>query len=409
MNTEDFEIDLRIDSTFTVDTAKSELRDLAIMTGGREAAGHGIYLDQKTIDSAFACVQASGGQLRAAIRHPSVIDMLTKGRDRVLDMPGYFSDVRVDGNKLVAGKFQFFDSFKAQNPTIVARIIEMADKTPKLFGLSAEPAGPRFFVGKDGQEYAAKRDPKTDEWQKPVNVELANQGLPTLRVKHLGVAAFVDQPAANDGVFAKLSSLFGGKQSDLSAVLQEFGAAIARGMANSTTVAPAAIIEGNTFTPLLSETTPPTMLTFPQITAKFGADKARLTQALELASQNPEITIEALETKLSAAEFAALGVKVTNLTAELATATKTLVDLKAAHATALTALTAERDSFKTKFEAIKNSGLPGDLNLGAGADATGGENPWAKETVNLTRQVEITNANPVLAASLKAAAAIAKK
>lgn len=350
-------LSLRIEPTFKVDRAAAQLHDLAILTADREASGHGIYIDQKTLQTAFACAQASGGKLRGAIRHPSLLDVLKGDNDRVLGMPGFFSDVKIAGNTLVAGTFQFFDTFAASEPATVARILEMAEKTPELFGLSAEPCGQFVWVGLDGSEHPAKRDPETRAWAgQPKGVALANLGLPTLRITHLGVAAFVDQPAANDGLFAKLGRLFGGKQAlDLS-TLRDLATAFLRWSAEQGAPAQNAFVtaptDAGTALGATSANTASPMTTITDIKAKFGADKAHFTRAIELLSEDSTLTVEAIEAKLAAADHAALTAQLATLTTAQAELSTKLAAAESATAVAIK----ERDEWKTKFEAMKASG-----------------------------------------------------
>lgn len=388
METDTENIQLRIAPKFRVDREKQTLHDLAIMTGGRIAAGHAVYLDQKTVQTAHSAVVAAGGQLRAAIRHPSLLDRLQGKQDRVLDMPGFFSDVRVEGNKLVAGKFEFFDSFKESNPKAVQTILEMAEKTPKLFGLSAELTAGRVFVDTDGKEHPAKLNKLTGEMEgAPANVQLANNGLPTLRVQHLGVAAFVDQPAANDGLFSQLSALFSAKPDpDAFGELMKSFLAFAEEHALHT---------GGNYTKPPTPTTSSPMQIIQSIKAEFSADKAKFAQAMTVLGEKPEITFEALKAELVKLDLAALQAQVTSLSAERDT-------LKASVAT----LTTDRDSWKTKFEKLKESGHLGEHNLGPAGGGGGVVNPWLKASENLTQQVELMRDNPTLAATLKAAAGV---
>lgn len=376
---EETTLSLSIDPGFGVDLEKQELTNLAIMTGGRVALGHGIYLDQKTIETGANVVKNSGGQLRGAIKHPSLLDRLTGNHDRVLSMPGYFSGVKVDGNKIVAEKFQFFETFKTDNPKAVARILEMAQKTPRLFGLSAEPAGKLVYVGLDGTEYPFKRDPDTGASLPPKDVPLANEGLPTLRITHLAVAAFVDQPAANDSLFTRLSSLFGAEQKELRALVKEFASAFKNELTAPATLPVSSHNEDPGATAnspqsnQIKETAMPLSIT--EITAKFGADEARLTQALKLASQNPAFDLASIEAALVKVELAAKDKTIADLTAQLATANKSAADLKASTDKTIADLTKERDEYKGQFEAIKNSGgiLPLNLNGQDGQQKTSGE------------------------------------
>ena len=300
-----------------------------------------------------------------------------------LNMAGFFSDITINGAQLVAGRYEFFDAFKKNFAPQYEQLVEMAVKVPDLLGLSIEPSGYLAYVDTAGVEYSAR----------PEGVDLAYDGLPAFRVTHLFAAAFVSVAAANDGLFAQLGSRLG----------RLFGANRLKSEATLYTLAPN---EGAALHIQETQSTP-MPLSIAQIHAKFGADEARFTQAVKLAAQTAEITIEALEAKLVVAELAAKDNQVATLTVKLAAIEKTLGDEKAAHAAALTALAAERDDFKTKLAVIKDSGFTGvPLGVPNGGATVGAPavNPYAKRTRNLSAQARLEKDNAELAAQLKAEA-----
>jgi hypothetical protein len=379
---------LGIPHNFKVDAASGRILDLALLTGMREAKGHGIYIDAKTLSTAHESVQSKGGRLKAYRTHqhsgPATWSR-TEGTE--LDIPGFFSTIAVRGNELVAGAFEFYDSFKKNFTPQYEQLIEMAAKTPELIGLSIEAWGYAVYVDKDGNEYG----------QRPDNTELLYDGLPALRVTEIFAAAFVSDPAATDGLFAAFGRAIGfgklpvGLKAKLKAALDSWS----EEEGDELQTEPAAL-----HTPANNKGTPPSTENFSAmkiietIKAKFGADKAKFSQAMTLLGEQPDITIEALEAKMVQVDLSTAQSEVTRLTTALATAN-----------TSVTALTAERDQWKTKFEQLKNSGAPG-VDLGAVTAATGQVNPWAKETLNYTKQAEISNTNAALAAQLKAAAGV---
>jgi len=165
---------------FAVDRAAGILTDLALVIGGREAKGHGIYLDAKTLQGGLDSVNEKGGLLRGAVCHETFTNYLND-EDRLLEVPGYFSDISIEGDTLRAGSFQFYDSFKADQPEAYRRLMEMAEKTPTLFGLSIEATGYAVYVDEQGNEYS----------QRPEDVDLAYEGMPPFRIVDLTAAAFV--------------------------------------------------------------------------------------------------------------------------------------------------------------------------------------------------------------------------
>jgi hypothetical protein len=391
---------LGVAHTFKVDPATGRLTDLALITANREAKGHGLWIDQKSIETTFAAIASRGGKLKAYITHDHSGPCTWGDSGSELDIPGFFSGLAIRGDQLVAGSFEFYDAFKKNCKAQFEQLVEMAQKTPDLFALSIEPWGYAVYVDAAGNEYGSRPD----------NVDLLYDGLPALRVTDCFAAAFVAEGAANDSLFAKLSAklgpafaqLFGGKHSETNPPIP------------STVPPPATNVNQPT----------PMPLTIAQIKAKFTVTTL-LASAIALATETPDITMEVLEAKVAAADQAAKDTKITTLAAELATAKKdhetalaaqatasatalAAVNAELATAKALTAtLTAERDAWKAQFETIKGSGTT-EQNLGITPAVSSEPNPWMPESKNLTRQCEIQKTNPALAASFKAAAKIAK-
>lgn len=379
-------ITLAVPRGFQVDREAGRLFGVSLITGDREAKGHGLFIDQKTIDGAGELVAAKGGRLKAGIRHASWADYMATGADRILDLPGFFSGLKVKGNQLV-GDMEFYDSFKAAHPEDFAHLLEVAEKTPELIGLSVEMYGYAVYVAEDGTEYS----------ERPKDIPLQYDGLPAFRVTDLTAAAFVADPAANDGLFARFGRMFGGKHTQPAELRTLFSSFLA--WARETNAFPSAPSDANN----ASTDTDSTMNILLALQQKFGADKARHTRALELLTGDSSLTVEAIETLLSKTDFAALQASITTLTAE-----KTELSAKLATAEAsLAAVTAERDQWQAKFAAIKNSGAPAaglDLGTGAALGSGTGVNPWKKESLNYTAQARITRENPALATELKAGA-----
>jgi hypothetical protein len=389
-----------------VDRNTGTVNGVALITVG-EAKGHGIYIDGKTLTTALEVLKDKGGQLKCASRHLSWDEYFSKRGDRVEDFPGWFSGAAIKGDQLIAEKLEFFDSFKTGDATkaLFTRFLEMADKTPELFGVSLEPWGYLSYVGKDGVEYT----------ERPKDIELKYDGLPALRVTDLFYGALVDEPAANPrGLFAQLSakfsdsefvaalrSLFAGEQPALDTRTGLPGTSGPIGPAGVTIpalTAPKPPAAANVVNPAASSETPALSASMKDIlnhiNATFSADKAKHAQALSIFAAKPEITVEALGAEMQKQDLAALGLQVTNLT----TRTTEL-------STQVTNLTAERDEWKGKFEKLRNSGAVAEVPLGAPNGGGAQDNPWLEgPTKNLSRQAEITKANPALAKQLEAAA-----
>lgn len=391
-------------SGFNVDRAGGILKNLALISGDREAKGHGLYIDAETIKTAHACA-AARGQLKGAMRHLSWDDYFSKGSDRVLDFPGWFAGFSVKGADLVAEKFEFYETFRTDPATApaFARIMEIAEKTPNLIGLSIEAWGYAVFVAKDGKEYGTKPD----------GVELLYDGVPALRVTDLFFAAFVDEPAATDGLFAKFSALFGAKQKLSLAAAVELDAALSTWAAKHAAQPSEALAKaGECRVPAPSEATPKIIAPEFSETMKIIADlKAKITDtkrfaaAMSIVGNTPAdklalLTVGEVEQQLAAFDLAAAQGEVARLTTELAAEKQKVTDLAA-----------ERDTWKNKYETFKASGKPGAVDLGAtSSGASAAEpNPFIKGVhFNRTKQAELKQKDPARYEALKAAAAAAQ-
>lgn len=389
---------LAIGRPLKVDPTTGAMSDLSLLTAGREAKGHGFYIDERSLATALDVVKARGGRLKGYRTHdhagPVGGWMAENGSE--LDVAGFFSAIAIKGDQLVAGSFEFYDSYKASSADEYTRIVEMATKTPELLALSIEPWFYLVYVGEDGVEYS----------ERPKDIALRYDGMPAMRVTELWAAAFVSDGAANDGLFAKLGA-FAGKQKGLRALLSLLGA-LPEDDAAPAAVHPAALNTGTVSSPQNSS-----MKIIVALQTKLAADPKRLAAAMAIVGQTPAdkleaLTVEQVEESLRTGDLTEARTQVTNLTAERDTLRTTVTQRDAT----ITSLTAERDDWKNKFEALKASGHGGDVNLGAGAAAgasnTEEVNPWLPETKNLSEQARITKANPTLAATLKAAAKAAK-
>ena len=368
---------LSVAPTFGVDAPTGALTGLQLLAAGREAFGHGFWIDAKTVETALACITEAGGLLKGYVTHehegPCTYSWNPASADEAaseLNVAGWFSAISIVKDQLVAGRFDFYDAFKKNYAPQFEQISEMAAKTPALLGLSIEPWGYLVYVDKAGNEYGAAPD----------NTELLYGGMPALRVTELWAAAFVSDGAATDGLFAKLSRKV---------------KSLLRSPAN-TPPEPAAVASVPPIKdPLNSPSS--TMKLITELKTKFGADKARLSAAMAIVgeSANPEtLTLAAVEAQMITVDLGSAQKQVTDLTTEN---TKLKADLATAEK--------DRDGYKTKLETLKASGVGGiDLGAGGGSPSGGEANPWSKATWNVTAQCKIQKSDPTRAAALKASA-----
>lgn len=394
-------LSFKIGDGFNVDRAGGILKDVVLIAGDREAKGHGLYIDAETIRTAHECA-AERKQLKGAIRHPSWDEYFSKGADRVLDFPGWFEGFSVKGAQLTAAKFEFFETFRNGKETAetYARLMEIAEKTPNLIGFSIEAWGYAVFVAKDGKEYGTKPD----------GVELKYDGVPALRVTDLFFAAFVDEPAATDGLFARfgakhpaLAALFGGKQkgeiTQLIAELRSFATELER---EESEPAPGTVPLSGLGVPdskNQNADSVSTMKIIGLLKAKI-TDPKRFAAAMSIVGNTPEaqlasLSVEQVEAQLATVDLGIAQAEVTRLTTELGEEKKKVTQLET-----------ERNDWKTKYEKLKKSGKDTDVDLGAGDNAGADEpNPFIRgEHFNRTRQAELKKSDPERYAALKAAA-----
>lgn len=446
------QLTLAVGTAFKVDREKGTLRNLSLMKAGREAKGHGIYIDARTLQTALAVVGERGGLLKAYYTHDHVGSGIAGGSDLYspeseLKIPGFFSGIKVVDGELVAEKFELFETFRLYHPAEADQIMEMAEKTPQLLALSVEIWGYSVFVAEDGSEYS----------QAPEDVDLLYDGMPTLRITELFAAAFVADGAATDGLFAQMSRRLKTALVALAANNNKeknqpptLTAASNATSANSATQNPMKIIDTlkekfGTGTAafrramgLYGENPEQPVETIVEtVAASLAADEAAAAQAAEeeAPAPDPELeTIEALRQIFAddtPAFQAAMGIfgedptQTAVAVSERLAAQKTEETLSALRTsltekeTALAALQAENEKqtqaaahWKNQFSLIRNSGhisqadaqaLGVDLGLPASGEH-GQPNPWSPGSINFTAQAEISSRSPELAQSLKASA-----
>lgn len=447
------QLTLAVGTAFKVDREKGTLRNLSLMKAGREAKGHGIYIDDRTLQTALAVVGERGGLLKAYYTHDHVGSGIAGGShlyspESELKIPGFFSGIKVVDGELVAEKFELFETFRRHHPEEADQIMEMAEKTPQLLALSVEIWGYGVFVAEDGSEYS----------QAPEDVDLLHDGLPTLRITELFAAAFVADGAATDGLFAQMSRR-------LKTALVALAANDNKGK-NQTSTLTAANNATNA-----NSAKPHHMKIIDTLKEKFGTGTAAFRRAMGLYGENPEQPVETIVETVAAslaadeaaaaaaaaeeeapetdpeletiealrqifaddkpAFHAAMGIfgedptQTAVAVAERLAAQKTEETLSALRAsltekeTVIKALQAENEKqtqaaahWKNQFGLIRNSGhisqadaqaLGVDLGLPASGEH-GQPNPWSPGAINFTAQAEISSRSPELAQSLKAAA-----
>lgn len=161
------------------DCEDSVISGVSVITEG-EAKGHGVYIDEKTLQTVKACAETYTDGVKVKVNHGSAFDSIV----------GILRNFRIDGKKLLA------DLHLLKTHEMCEQICEMADEMPGAFGLSIAFSGNREEI--DGKQYA--------------------------RCEELYSVDLVDDPAANpSGLFSiPVDSKKKGMTAELVAQFKEF-------------------------------------------------------------------------------------------------------------------------------------------------------------------------------------------
>jgi len=159
----------------------SGFANVSLITGGIEAAGHGLYIDDKSIDDAMRLLL--GKSLRAYLKHDGA------GSDRLGQEIGFFSGIYREGNKIKAKSFEFLESFKREAGATYEKLVELAQKVPDQFGVSLVLEYRPVWVLADGSEISAALGDSAPSG--------ALRSSPSMRIANVMSADLVQRPAAN--------------------------------------------------------------------------------------------------------------------------------------------------------------------------------------------------------------------
>jgi hypothetical protein len=295
-----------------VDAKLGRISGVSQLTADREAAGHGVWIDQKTLETFL--VQLSDRRIKAYATHGAW------GGDGTLDEVGYWESPRIDGNQL-RSDFQSLDAWRKHQEAEFDTLFELASKLPKEFGASLSFRMTLAWVRKDGTELATVRKWRErgmwdyEQYFDPAMPADALREMPSVRCVEVYSADFVCVPAANDGLFRA-----------------------GPGVDDAAKGAPAA-------QPLISN------MKLSDLIAKFSAQSERLARAVKFHDANPVATMEQLEAHLrsedDSAELASLRTEHGSFKADLGLVEK--AGFKAAgEKSAVVVLIEEHASFKAR-------------------------------------------------------------
>lgn len=164
--------------------------DLSLITGGVEALGHGLFVDEKSIEGLTKLLM--GKTLPGYLTHNGLM-----GGDRLGQEIGLFSGFYRDGMKVKAKQFSFLNAFKKHEAPLHDKLVELANEVPDQFGLSVVFEGDANWVAKDGEEVPCDEPMPED----------CLRSIPSIRFTGVESADFVKSPACNpDGLLAAIDS-----------------------------------------------------------------------------------------------------------------------------------------------------------------------------------------------------------
>lgn len=171
-------------TTERVDRENKIIRGYSVMTLG-EAKGHGMFVDETTLEQVLQLGNASPAGIKTRIRHPTrMTDAMGKSvvvHDGFGRTVGKTKTFRRDGNRVIADLHLSPAAFRAPEGDFGTYMMELAaSDDDDTFGASPE-------VGY-------------------VKQKVAGSTLPAMRVKEMPAIAIVDDPATNKGFFSCLST-----------------------------------------------------------------------------------------------------------------------------------------------------------------------------------------------------------
>lgn len=333
-----------------IDRAAGTIRGVSLITADREAGGHGLWVDARTVET-FRDLLA-GRRVKAYATHG------TWGKDGTLDEVGYWSNPVIDSGHL-RGSFAAFKAWRKHSEDEFDTLFELAETMPSEFGASLNFRFRAVWLMGDGREIETRRkfritsDRDYEQYWDPPMPAGALRDMPSVRATEVFSADFVDRPAANDGLF------------------------------RDEPAAPAVDAGGKGDLPPSS----PPMLTTKQIHERFSAKPAHVARAIALSVSNDKLTLDEIALTIDRedeqAELAQLRAANQKLTTEAATFSDTL-KAKEAEIARLTTALQERDQTIAAFKKPGTAGAAAVKTGEPGAEAT----PPAGEEARLRAELD---------------------
>lgn len=167
-----------------IDRKTGVVNNVSVITGNREASGHGMYVDETMVEQVVEKGNSRGELgIKARFDHPNPC---ARSMGTVI---GTFKNFRKEGERAVADLHLLETAKNSPDGDLHNYILDLATERPDLFGTS--------IVFTSDEDYIPQKEDYKD---------LSDDDpflLPHARVKELWGADVVDEAAANDGLFGR--------------------------------------------------------------------------------------------------------------------------------------------------------------------------------------------------------------
>jgi hypothetical protein len=302
-----------VDSTdqVAVDLPRGLINGVSLLTANREALGWSMWVDAQTV--ALFATLLKGRKLKGYATHGAW------DSDGTLDEVGLWLNARVEGDNLRAD-FSALDAWREFSKAEFATLFELATKAPDEFGASLRFAYTLAWVRQNGEDVPTAMCGWNCEDDCPMfdpsaPADAVRSDFPSVRPVKVMSADFVDEPAANEGLFHA-----------------------------GPVDAPA-----NGIPPV--STPPASLMDIKTLKAEFGSKPIQLARAVDLFSANDKLTVAELratiQTEEQSAELSTLRTEHGSLKADLGKVEK--AGFKAAgDKSAVDVLLSEHATFKAR-------------------------------------------------------------
>lgn len=178
------------EGSFDAQVSKDGFTNVALLTGGVEIKGHGMYSDARTVETCLAAIGNSS--VPSYLTHQGAIED-GQPADRLGKEIAFAKGIFRDGDKVRAASLKFLSSFGQYATETRDKLVELAKDYPEQLGMSLVAKFNRVWVFGDGAEQIA------DGGAKPAG---AIRDLPSMRILAVASADVVRRPAINMGLFS---------------------------------------------------------------------------------------------------------------------------------------------------------------------------------------------------------------